>query len=106
MSGKHLYSEQHEPIAGEVKAVVATSVAEEGMDITTCNLIIKYNNVGSERTMIQRRGRARALDSKSYLLALDESVEQREVDNMKREVVMHKCLDNLRAKSDQQLRGE
>lgn len=41
---------------GGLKVLVVTSVAEEGIDISECNLIIKYNSVGSERTLIQRRG--------------------------------------------------
>lgn len=82
-------------VAGVVKALVVTSVAEEGLDVSACNLIIKYNVVGSERTLIQRRGRARALDSRSILLALDGSVERREVENIHRERVMHACLRNL-----------
>ncbi|KAI6243062.1 Type III restriction enzyme [Aphelenchoides fujianensis] len=88
---------------GVVKALVVTSVAEEGLDVSSCNLIIKYNVVGSERTLIQRRGRARALDSRSVLLALDGNVERREVENIHRERVMHACLRNLQAKSEQQL---
>lgn len=72
-----------------------TSVAEEGLDISACNLIIKYNTVGSERTMIQRRGRARARDSKSILLCLDDDVEQREIVNIVREQMMHLCLKQL-----------
>jgi len=78
-------------------------VAEEGLDISACNLIIKYNTVGSERTLIQRRGRARSMNSKAMLICLDEDVEQREVANMFRETIMHKCLENLQSKSKNQL---
>jgi ATP-dependent RNA helicase DDX58 len=70
-------------------------VAEEGLDISACNLIVKYNTVGSERTMIQRRGRARALDSKCILICSDETVEQRELTNIMREINMKLCLQDL-----------
>jgi len=42
--------------SGELKILVVTSVADEGINIVECNLIVKYNNVGSERALIQRRG--------------------------------------------------
>ncbi|KAI6211687.1 hypothetical protein M3Y96_00460500 [Aphelenchoides besseyi] len=90
--------------SGCVKVLVVTSVAEEGMDISACNLIIKYNVVGSERTLIQRRGRARLLNSRSILLALDSHIEQREIENINRERMMHICLKNLQSKSVKQLR--
>lgn len=82
-------------IPGYTKILVVTSVAEEGLDISACNLIIKYNTVGSERTMIQRRGRARAVDSKSVLICLDEAIEQREFANIARELNMKLCLQDL-----------
>lgn len=82
-------------LLGNIKILVVTSVAEEGLDISACNLIIKYNTVGSERTMIQRRGRARAKDSKSVLVCLDDDIEQREIANIIREQMMHQCLQNL-----------
>uniref|UniRef100_A0A915DQ37 RNA helicase n=1 Tax=Ditylenchus dipsaci TaxID=166011 RepID=A0A915DQ37_9BILA len=88
---------------GEIKVLVVTSVADEGINIMKCNLIIKYNSVGSERTLIQRRGRARDKDSRAILLALDTGVEQQEFDNMKKEVMMLACIKDLQAHQDEAL---
>ncbi|VDK51954.1 unnamed protein product [Anisakis simplex] len=90
--------------AGLRKILVATSVAEEGLDISACNLIIKYNNTGSERTLIQRRGRARAKNSRSILLALDGSIEKRELENIQKEELMRLCLKHIQTKSEKQMR--
>jgi ATP-dependent RNA helicase DDX58 len=65
------------------------------LDISACNLIIKYNTVGPERTLIQRRGRARAKNSKSVLLCLDGELERREIQSINRERLLKECLDNL-----------
>jgi len=42
---------------GEFNALVATSVAEEGLDIPSCDLVVFYEPVPSEIRHIQRRGR-------------------------------------------------
>ncbi|EFO26157.1 type III restriction enzyme [Loa loa] len=89
---------------GTLKVLVATSVAEEGLDISACNLIIKYNNTGSERSLIQRRGRARARHSRSILLALDGSIEEKELENIQKEHLMRRCLEHMQTKSENQMK--
>lgn len=89
---------------GYLRILVVTSVAEEGLNIATCNLIVKYNSVGSERTLIQRRGRARAKDSKAILLALDLDVQSREYSNMIRENLMHTIIKDLQAHPENELK--
>ncbi|XP_045159837.2 ATP-dependent RNA helicase DHX58-like [Mercenaria mercenaria] len=53
---------------GRHKIILATTVAEEGLDIAICNLVIKYEHVTNERARVQCRGRARAPNSKYYVL--------------------------------------
>jgi len=59
--------------------LVATSVVEEGLDIPSCDLVIRYESFSSNlRSYVQSRGRARQLDSKFYLL-VDEKSDQTDI---------------------------
>ena len=53
---------------GTTNVLVATAVAEEGLDICHCSLIIRFNLPPTARQFIQSRGRARAPNSDMVLM--------------------------------------
>lgn len=54
--------------AGGMAVLVATAAAEEGLDITKCELVVCYSVVETGREMMQRRGRARRAGSEFVCL--------------------------------------
>ena len=61
---------------GNVNVLIATSVAEEGLDIPNVDAIIFYEPVPSEIRLIQRRGRTgRCSPGRCYILLTENSVD-------------------------------
>lgn len=53
--------------SGKVNVLVATSILEEGLDVQSCNLVIRFDPSTTVSSFIQSRGRARMQNS-DYLL--------------------------------------
>ncbi|NWJ00985.1 IFIH1 protein, partial [Crypturellus undulatus] len=81
---------------GRVNLLIATTVAEEGLDIKECNIVIRYGLVTNEIAMVQARGRARADESTYVLVASSGSgaVEREDVNNF-REKMMYKAIQSV-----------
>ncbi|KAI8503581.1 ATP-dependent RNA helicase dbp2 [Branchiostoma belcheri] len=76
--------------------LVATDVAQEGLDMPKCNFVIRYDFVSNEIGSVQARGRARAKDAECYLLVTAGSTnERRELENQEKEKFMMEALEEM-----------
>ncbi|CAB1459418.1 unnamed protein product [Pleuronectes platessa] len=83
---------------GDVNVLIATTVAEEGLDIAACNFVIRYGLVTNEISMIQAEGRGRAEDSTYTLVDVKNSgVAEKEWVNEHRKKMMNKAIEKIRA---------
>jgi len=80
----------------EVNILIATTVAEEGLDIGDCNFVIRYNMAGNEISSVQARGRIRA-DEGNYVYVGDTRAKgvNRERLNQYREILMTTAVDEV-----------
>lgn len=82
---------------GQVNLLIATTVAEEGLDIPACNFVIRYGLVTNEIAMIQAQGRGRAEDSSYTLVEVKNSgVAEKECVNEYRKNMMNKAIQKIK----------
>ncbi|KAM4637664.1 antiviral innate immune response receptor RIG-I isoform 5-T6 [Amazona ochrocephala] len=79
----------------DTRLLIATSVADEGIDISECNLVVLYEYFGNVTKMIQVRGRGRAKDSKCILLTNKTEVVEKEKQNRYKEEMMNEAVEKL-----------
>lgn len=78
---------------GETNLLIATSVAEEGLDVPKCNLVIKFQHVSNEIAKVQTEGRARAEDSQGFtILSSDSKKKYQELRNKELTVLVEDVL--------------
>jgi ERCC4-related helicase len=91
--------------AGEVNAIVATSIGEEGLDIPQVDLVVFYEPVPSEIRTIQRRGRTgRSAAGRVVMLVTKDTRDEAYFYSARRkERKMHQELDRLRKELKQRI---
>jgi Fanconi anemia group M protein len=78
---------------GEFNVLVATSIAEEGLDIPEVDLVIFYEPIPSEIRHIQRRGRTGRKNLGSVLiLATKDTIDQRYLDVSRKKIQKMKSI--------------
>uniref|UniRef100_A0AAZ3QTS2 Activating signal cointegrator 1 complex subunit 3 n=1 Tax=Oncorhynchus tshawytscha TaxID=74940 RepID=A0AAZ3QTS2_ONCTS len=86
------------------KILIATSVADEGIDIPQCNLVLMYEYVGNVVKMVQVRGRGRAQGSKCILVSDKKDRIDKEKHNMEKEKIVERAIRNLQDTPTEMLR--
>ncbi|XP_066878149.1 ATP-dependent RNA helicase DHX58 isoform X3 [Kogia breviceps] len=78
---------------GTLNLLVATSVAEEGLDIPQCKVVVRYGLLTNEISMVQARGRARASQSVySFVVTRGSQELKRELTNEALETLMERAV--------------
>ena len=83
--------------SGRKNLIISTSVCEEGIDISACNAVICFEAPQNLKSFIQRRGRARSIESK-YIIMFPRGGGQVSIEKLEdlEEEMKKKYLDDMR----------
>ena len=56
---------------GAAQVLVCTAAVEEGLDVSSCDVVVRFNTVRTTKAHIQGAGRARALQAKVHYFCND-----------------------------------
>ena len=90
---------------GQTNLLIATSVAEEGLDVPECNLVIRFQHVSNEIAQEQTEGRARAENSQMITILSSDSKKQfRELKNIELTKLVEEILEYKQFPNGQHLK--
>ncbi|CAE7857361.1 RDR1, partial [Symbiodinium sp. KB8] len=82
---------------GETRLLVCTSVLEEGLDVASCDLVVRFQGVNSLTSLIQSRGRARKARSRLVVM-LPSQMRSKVLEMEDRERLMDAILEQSAAR--------
>eukprot|EP01084_Bolivina_argentea_P254288 427479_1 len=80
---------------GNVKLLIATSVLEEGLDVSECNIVIRFNAPQSLISHIQGRGRARCRKNGDYIIIAEQGEKERLTTLIDKEKKINEIITNI-----------
>jgi ERCC4-related helicase len=93
--------------AGRKNLIIATDVLEEGLDVSSCRLVICYDKPANVKSFVQRRGRARhehstyaimlSTEEDSLVLSKWRELEQTMIEAYQQEERQHREVSKLEA---------
>ncbi|XP_033120007.1 interferon-induced helicase C domain-containing protein 1-like [Anneissia japonica] len=91
---------------GKINILVATDIAQEGLDMPACNVVIRFNFVSNEIGTVQSRGRARASGECFLIVERGSRNEKHEESNREKVQRMNEALLNVDHKSEEEFKEE
>ncbi|OJD27728.1 hypothetical protein ACJ73_00875 [Blastomyces percursus] len=86
--------------SGKKNLLVATSVLEEGIDVSACHLVVCFDAINNLRSFIQRRGRARKERSKFVMFLNGDDKSQENKWNKMEDVMKSMYEEDMRRLED------
>ena len=85
---------------GKVNLLLSTSVTEEGLDLTQCRLVVRFDLPDRPVDYIQSRGRARAASSRMVLMVEEGNDEQQDLIDCVRRWGAYRCHAQLKQRPE------
>ena len=85
---------------GNCNLLVSTSVIEEGLDVSECDIVIRFDGIKSLLSYKQSKGRARKLESSKFILILSQSEEKIFDDIQASDIMLRSILEVIKTNAD------